>query len=138
VAAPVFREIATKLYAMYVEKKNATNYALVRDSSAYFYAGGTNDIRNVFAKLNVRYKDSAIQNGWSSVYSQNTIPVIKGTVVQQKIMPNVKGMGLKDALYLLENVGMKVIIKGRGKIINQSVPAGTPLTKGFTVVVELG
>jgi cell division protein FtsI (penicillin-binding protein 3) len=53
-------------------------------------------------------------------------------------MPNVKGMGLKDALYLLENVGVKVIAKGKGKVMNQSVPAGTPLSRGFTVVVELG
>ena len=41
VAAPVFREIATKLYAMYVEKKDAPNYATKKDSSAYFYAGYT-------------------------------------------------------------------------------------------------
>ena len=53
-------------------------------------------------------------------------------------MPNVKGMGFKDALYLLENTGIKVVVKGKGKIINQSIPPGTPLTKGFTVLVELG
>jgi cell division protein FtsI (penicillin-binding protein 3) len=137
-AAPVFREIATKLYAMYVEKKDATNYVIVKDSSAYFYAGYTKDIKNVFSKLNVSYKDSAAQNNWTHVYAQDAIPVIKGTLIQQKIMPNVKGMGLKDALYLLENIGVKVVSKGRGKIINQSIPAGTPLTKGFTVFVELG
>jgi cell division protein FtsI (penicillin-binding protein 3) len=138
VAAPVFREIATKLYAMYVEKKNATNYAAVKDSSAYFYAGYTKDVRSVFSKLNVNYKDSATQANWTSVYVQDAMPVMKGNVVQGKLMPNVKGMGLKDALYLLENIGVKVVAKGKGKIINQSVPAGTPLTKGFTVVVELG
>ena len=138
VAAPVFREIATKLYAMYVEKKNATNYAAVKDSSAYFYAGYTKDVRNVFSKLNVNYKDSATQANWTSVYAQDAMPVMKGNFVQGKVMPNVKGMGLKDALYLLENIGVKVVAKGKGKIINQSVPAGTPLTKGFTVVVELG
>jgi cell division protein FtsI (penicillin-binding protein 3) len=41
------------------------------------------------------------------------VPVIKGTNVQGKFMPNVKGMGLKDALYLLENTGIKVVVKGR-------------------------
>jgi len=137
-AAPVFREIATKLYAMYVEKKNATNYTVAKDNSAYFYAGYTKDIKNVFSKLNVSYRDSATQNNWTHVYAQDAMPVVKGTFVQQKIMPNVKGMGLKDALYLLENIGVKVVSKGRGKIINQSIPAGTPLTKGFTVLVELG
>ncbi|MFI5186605.1 MAG: penicillin-binding protein [Chitinophagales bacterium] len=138
VAAPVFREIATKLYAMYVEKKNVTDYAFAKDSSAYFYAGYTKDIKDVFSKLEMNYKDSAIQKNWTSVSAQNGVPVLKGTTVQGKMMPNVKGMGLKDALYLLENIGVKVVAKGRGKIINQSVPAGTPLSKGFTVVVELG
>jgi cell division protein FtsI (penicillin-binding protein 3) len=138
VAAPVFREIATKLYAMYVEKKDATNYAVAKDSSAYFYAGYTKDIKNVFLKLNVSYKDSVMQNTWTHIYAENAMPVMKGTEVRQKTMPNVKGMGLKDALYLLENMGVKVVSKGRGKIINQSIPAGTPLTKGWTIYVELG
>lgn len=138
VAAPVFREIATKLYAMYVDKKNVTNYAIVRDSSAYFYAGYAKDIKNVFSSLNMEFEDSALQNNWTNVYARNLMPVMKGISVQGKLMPDVKGMGLRDALYLLENIGVKVVAKGKGKIINQSVPAGTPLTKGFTVVVELG
>ena len=138
VAAPVFREIATKLYAMYVEKKDATNYVVTRDSSAYFYAGYTKDVKDVFSRLSVKYRDSAMQNNWTHVYAQDAIPVVKGTAVANKAMPNVKGMGLKDALYLLENMGVKVVAKGKGKIINQSIPAGTPLTKGFTVLVELG
>ena len=137
-AAPVFREIATKLYAMYVEKKDATNYAMVKDSSAYFYAGYTKDIKNVFSKLSVDYKDSATLNNWTRVFARNAIPIMKGAAVQQKIMPNVKGMGLKDALYLLENIGVKVVPKGRGKIVDQSIPAGTPLVKGWTIYVELG
>jgi len=138
VAAPVFREIATKLYAMYVEKKNATNYAITRDSSTYFYAGYTKDVKDVFSRLSVKYADSAAQNNWTRVYAQDATPVVKGTAIATKTMPNVKGMGLKDALYLLENMGVKVVARGKGKINNQSIPVGTPLTKGFTVLVELG
>ena len=123
---------------MYVEKKNVTNYSVIKDSSAYFYAGYTKDIKKVFSKLDVSYKDSAVQNNWTHVYAQKAVPVMKGTAVQQKMMPNVKGMGLKDALYLLENIGVKVVAKGKGKIINQSIPAGTPLTKGWTIYIELG
>jgi cell division protein FtsI (penicillin-binding protein 3) len=138
VAAPVFREIATKLYATYVEKKNPNNYAFVKDSSAYFYAGNTNDIKNVFSKLDVHYKDSSKQNNWAHVYAQNATPVMKETNTQRKVMPNVKGMGLKDALYLLENLGVKVVERGKGKIISQSIPAGTLLEKDWTIYVELG
>src|SRR5205814_491437 len=83
-------KIGTKLYAMYVEKKDATNCSVIKDSSDYFYAGSTKDIKNVFSKLNVSYKDSAMRNTWAHVFAQDAMPVMKGIAVQQKIMPNVK------------------------------------------------
>ena len=46
-------------------------YVTTKDSSAYFYAGYTNDIKNIFSKLDVSYKDSAAQNNWSNVYAKN-------------------------------------------------------------------
>jgi cell division protein FtsI (penicillin-binding protein 3) len=141
-AAPVFREIAMKLYAMYVDKKDPSLYAITKDSSTYFYAGYTNDIKNVYRTLNVGYADSAMQNSWSNTYAVNyqqisSQPVIRGNAIRQQKMPNVKGMGLKDALYLLENMGVKVVIKGKGKIITQSVSPGAALGKGITVMLEL-
>jgi cell division protein FtsI (penicillin-binding protein 3) len=136
-AAPVFREIATKLYAMYVDKKVPALYASKKDSSAYFYAGNTSDIKKVYNTLKIGYKDSAAQGEWGNVYANNYQAVIKSNVVNGKLMPNVRGMGLKDALYLLENIGLKVIVKGKGKVMSQSVVPGSPLAKGTAVVLEL-
>jgi cell division protein FtsI (penicillin-binding protein 3) len=135
--APVFREVATKLYAMYVQKKDPSMYAVKKDSSAYFYAGNANDIRNVYKTLDVSYSDSVQQNEWGKVYANNYQPVMKANTIRQQTMPNVKGMGLKDALYLLENMGIKVTVKGRGKIMTQSVEPGASLAKGITVMLEL-
>ena len=137
VAAPVFREIATKLYAVYVEKKNPSRYAGTKDSSGYFYAGFTKDIKNVFKAMNMAYRDSVAENNWASVYANNYQPVMKAATVRQQVMPNVRGMGLKDAVYLLENMGLKVAVRGRGKITMQSVAPGTALAKGVTVILEL-
>jgi cell division protein FtsI (penicillin-binding protein 3) len=136
-AAPVFRDIATRLYAMYVEKKNPSLYTVTKDSSAYFYAGYTIDIRNVYRTFNMEYTDSVQKDNWSCVYASNYQPLIKANIVRQQLMPNVRGMGLKDALYLLENMGLKVTIKGKGKIITQSVAPGTALAKGINVILEL-
>ncbi len=140
-AAPVFREIATKLYAMYVEKKNPSMYAMVKDSADYFYAGLSADIKNVFNAMKVGFADSVFQNTWSTVYPGGQVqagqPVMKTNQVIQQKMPNVRGMGLKDAVYLLENMGVKVAIRGRGKIMTQSVAPGTALAKGITVILEL-
>ncbi len=136
--APVFREIATKLYAMYVDQKPATLYAAKKDSSTYFYAGNTKNIKQVFGTFNMWYADSVQQANWTSVYAGNNYqPVLRTNTVREKLMPNVKGMGLKDALYLLESMGLKVTISGKGKVANQSVAPGSALAKGVTVVLEL-
>ncbi len=136
-AGPVFKEVATKLYAMYVNQKSPNLYAAKKDSSAYFYAGNTGDIKNVFTTLNVDYTDSTMKGSWGNVFAANYQPVIKASLVRKQVMPNVKGMGLKDALYLLESMGLKVSVKGRGKVMNQSIEAGSALSKEMKVILEL-
>lgn len=136
-AAPVFREIATKLYAMYVQQKNPSMYAAVKDSSLFFYAGNANDIKNVYRKLNLSFTDSALQHNWANVYPGKNQPIVKPVTVKQQVMPNVRGMGLKDAIHLLENMGLKVAVKGKGKVTMQSVAPGTALAKGITIILEL-
>jgi cell division protein FtsI (penicillin-binding protein 3) len=137
VAGPVFKEVADKLYAMKVEKDSPSSYAVVKDSSVYYYAGPTNDLKNVMAALQIDYKDSVNKNDWSRLYAVNYYPVLNMQTVQKNFMPDVKGMGLKDALYLLENINMKVIIKGRGKVRAQSIVPGAALSKNQTVIIEL-
>jgi cell division protein FtsI (penicillin-binding protein 3) len=128
---------------MYIENKTLPKYEAVKDSLNYFYAGNSSDIKNVFKTLNVGYSDS-VRSEWGNVtatnYSQNAggQPMIKDVNVAKAVMPNVKGMGLKDAVYLLENLGLKVKANGKGKVMVQSIQAGTTLTKGMTVYVELG
>lgn len=136
-AAPVFREIATKLYALYVDKKDPSLFAGQKDSSAFYYAGYAPDIKNVYNTLRVKYADSVLNQQWASVYASASQPVIRAGVVRKQVMPNVRGMGLKDALFLLENMGVKVLVKGKGKITAQSLAPGTVLQKGVSVMLEL-
>ena len=136
-AAPVFREIASRLYAAYVEKKTPTQYAVIKDSSAYYYAGASADIKQVYKSMGIRFKDSVGSQHWSSVFASDYEPVVRGNKLPEGIMPNVKGMGLKDAVYLLENLGIRVSVKGKGKILSQSIAPGTSLVKGMKVLLEL-
>ena len=110
-------------------KKAPALYAAKKDSSAYFYAGNTTDIKNVFKTLNVVILIQSVKGDWSNVFATNYQPVIKANTVRKQVMPNVKGMGLKDALYLLENMGLKVAVKGKGKVANQSIAPGTCINK---------
>ncbi|MGE8343347.1 MAG: penicillin-binding protein [Flavobacterium sp.] len=52
-------------------------------------------------------------------------------------IPNLKGMPGMDAIALLENLGLKVKVNGMGKVKNQSIQAGTSISKNTTIVLEL-
>ena len=136
-SAPVFKEIATKLYAQYVEGKKVVPLEFVPDSSWYQYAGYAPDVKNVFTALNVKHADSSNKNSWSRVYSNNYKPVMKAQTVSKNTMPDVKNMTLKDALYLLENMNIKVLTKGRGKVAAQDVLPGAAINKNQTVTLLL-
>ncbi len=79
--------------------------------------------------MNVHAVDSAGQNNWSTVYQQQYKPVVKANNVDRNVMPDVRNMTLKDALYLLENMNLKVAVKGRGRVVAQDIPAGMTIGK---------
>jgi cell division protein FtsI (penicillin-binding protein 3) len=137
VAAPVFREIATKVYAMYVDRKDPSQFVKKSDSTIFFYAGYGQDLRKVFQTLQLPYADSMQRQPWVKAYNPQGKTVLKAQPLRPKVMPNVKGMGLKDALFLLENMGVKVQVKGRGRIVSQSVAPGTALDRPIQIVLEL-
>jgi cell division protein FtsI (penicillin-binding protein 3) len=136
-AAPVFKEIAVKLYAQYVQGRKSLPFSIIPDSSLYTYAGYTPDVKNVFGTLQVPHSDSAGRSGWSMVYANNYKPVVKQENFAKNTMPDVRSMTLKDALYLLENMDMKVLTKGRGKVVAQDVMPGTAISKNQTVTILL-
>lgn len=137
-AGPVFKEVALRLYATHVQPKKPRHFELVKDSSAYFFAGQTESIRNVYTKLGWIWSDSTGNADYAAVTGKKQQVVGKPVAVTNTTMPDLKGMALRDALYLLESMGAKVAVKGKGKVKQQSVPAGTALQKGVSVVLELG
>ena len=56
---------------------------------------------------------------------------VEDNKTSQAIVPNVTGMGARDAVYLLENQGIKTKLRGRGKVISQSLHAGQPIRQGM-------
>lgn len=138
VAAPVFREIADKLYALNAQPSPLQTAALKKDSSLFYYAGETGAVKQVLNRLNMPFIDSAGSQRWSSIYgNKGEKPVVSTRAVTKNLMPDVKGMGLKDALYLLEGMKLKVIARGKGRVVSQSIDAGKQAEKGATVIIEL-
>jgi cell division protein FtsI (penicillin-binding protein 3) len=136
-AAPVFREIATKLYAQFVQGKKTVPLQLVSDSSFYSFAGYTADVKNILNELHVTHTDSSGNQGWSMMYNNNYKTVLRTQTISNKLMPDTRNMTLKDALYLLENMNLKVEVKGRGKVVAQDVLPGSLVSKGQKITLLL-
>ncbi|MBN9379804.1 MAG: transpeptidase family protein [Chitinophagaceae bacterium] len=137
VAGPVFKELADKLMSTESGPMTAEVRPMTRDSAQFFYAGATRDMQHVTRTLGVSYIDSAGKNEWSRLYASGQLSVMNGETVTRQTMPDVKGMGLKDALYLLESMDLKVAAKGRGKVRTQSIPPGAALKKNEPISIQL-
>jgi cell division protein FtsI (penicillin-binding protein 3) len=92
--------------------------------------------RYTLKKLDISYKDST-EGKWSASYLQENKLVLKDRNIIENLVPNVMGMGAKDAVYVMESAGLKVSLSGRGAVTAQSIAAGTRLLKGQTIVLQL-
>ena len=63
--------------------------------------------------------------------------VVANRMISDKLLPSVVGMGLKDALYLLENRGCKVRVQGVGKVARQSISPGTRVSRRTPITLFL-
>ncbi|OYU55957.1 MAG: peptidoglycan glycosyltransferase [Chitinophagaceae bacterium BSSC1] len=137
VAGPVFKEIADRLYSTYVKGgKNELNKKLL-DSSLMSYAGSRKDMARVMGKLKLGFRDSASNATYVAVKGEARDLVVTAKSTPLNLMPELNGMGLKDAVYVCENMGLKLNIRGKGKVMAQSITAGLPVVKGQLVEVEL-
>ena len=141
VAAPVFKEVADKLMSDKTENNMgeiADNISVwKKDSAQYYYAGATKDMKKIIADLNIICIDSANKSDWARMYADNYQPVMNEKMIDKRLMPDVKGMGLKDALSILEARNIKVSVAGTGKVKKQSIAPGTTLIKNETLTLEL-
>jgi len=135
VAGPVFKELADKL--MSADPDPSAAPVLKKDSSQFYYAGSTRDLKEVTKTVGLDYKDSAGKNERSRLYASATGAVLNKEAVTRQTVPDVKGMGLKDALYLLESANLRVAAKGRGKVKTQSIQPGSALQKNETIFIQL-
>jgi len=138
VAGPVFKEISDKIYNLEVNRNhNVVVEFKNTDSSWYSYAGYTKDIQEVTEQLEVGVAKATEKGSYSRLYKQGRDTVLSSQVISMKKMPVLSDMGLKDAVYLCENLGLKVTVKGRGKVVTQSIEAGKNITKGQVVNIQL-
>lgn len=136
VAGPVFREVADKIYASDAQMYNTLSSPAAAAAMPEVKGGQKKAIQSVFKAFgikglidsNAEYVNRADSNG---------ALLNRPVVVAEGMVPDVTGMGLKDALFLVGNSGLKARVKGSGKVIKQSLLAGMRTRKGSAIVLEL-
>jgi cell division protein FtsI (penicillin-binding protein 3) len=140
VAGPIFKEIADKVYStnLDIHKELEPSLAfLTKSALPYSKNGNYHDLKKVFDKLQVKTIYKSAQTEFVKTSTQSNEVEISELKLPLGVVPNVVGMGLQDAVYLLENKGMFVRVTGRGSVKKQSVAAGLRIEKGSTVYLEL-
>ncbi|MFC2121103.1 penicillin-binding protein, partial [Bacteroidota bacterium] len=140
VAGKVFREISDKVYSSdnYLHKTLSENTDRIKKSMPASLDGKKRDFDIVLAEFNIPVSKKNIKSDWVVTSENDSIVKYENRIIKDKIIPNVKGMGARDALFLLENIGLNVEIHGRGKVKTQSVLQGTPATPGRKIILNLG
>lgn len=139
VSGSVFKAISDKIYSRFVSSKKY-RLPVGTDTVMYNYYGLKNELNTITTKLDMAAVDSSSGGYWRTMRLNNygvTLQSPINIIAKEMITPNVGGMGLKDAVYLAENNGLKVIINGRGRVISQSLAPGTPFKKGQSITIFL-
>ncbi len=136
----VFKAIAEGIYTKnLVSTPVAAPKDTVNSLTPIVKNGSLKNTEIVLKKLNQPFTFSGDKVEWvkASTDSVANILLEDNNSVKQGIVPNVVGMGARDAIYILENKGLRVNLIGAGKVKNQSIPAGSRIVKGATITIEL-
>jgi len=137
IVADIFKKISDRIYYADHELRNQMNvdagkFVTIPNS----YNGYGRDFSRVFKLLNLPQAQTTAQSEWvQTAVEENKMyyTAINMPDRSEKITPNLKGMGMRDAVYLAENAGLRVKCVGYGKVVTQSILAGTP-TKNYSEI----
>ena len=137
IAAPVFKEISDRIYANLKDIDNPPVHDTAGIPVPQLVPGMQKDIMEVYAGMDIPYTSASQTSKWVSPLISNSKVVLAPLTMPGTRMPNVVGMSIKDAVFLLEEMGLKVILTGKGVVQRQSVEPGKQVTKRTIVVLDL-
>jgi cell division protein FtsI (penicillin-binding protein 3) len=140
VAGPVFREIASKVYATSFELHDEiiSGKSNLKTNPPSTKNGNWEELEESMDELGISYDEKSDKiNDWAATTKNDEEVEVRDRKIIQNLVPDVTGMGAKDAMFLLENVGMRVIINGYGRVSRQSIMPGSRAVKGVTIVLTM-
>jgi cell division protein FtsI (penicillin-binding protein 3) len=138
VAGPVFREIAEKVYAVHQKIDPGEEETSGDDQLPEIKSGITREVIRVMNDLNIDYEGGKPSTYFTRVKTEGNSVCLAENPVDGKCVPDVRGMGAKDAVFLLEKAGLQVRMSGIGKVKNQSLLPGYRFKKGQTILLKMG
>jgi len=137
VSGTVFAEIANKVWASSLDYHQAINEqkSIIKDLPQVKY-GHRSDLIKSLKALGIVFKLN-FESDWLVADTLNQKVNLSQLKIEKGFIPNVIGMTAKDAVYLLESVGMVVRITGYGSVKQQSISAGNLVFKGGLIQLQL-
>ena len=141
--APVFKRVAESIMA----QRRVSDYSQARDTlhclNPMVNAGNMNAAMNVLEALGIKYSSNinteASTLTWGSCQTSNGGLNINSVQTESKnTVPDVRGYGLRDALFRLEKLGLKVAVHGVGQVSRQSMEPGHVFKPGELIEIYLG
>ena len=137
VAGTVFKEISDKVYATrFFRDYKPENKDDIKPSAPDAGNGYRADINEVLKNLDVRYRRTA-DDDWVATRESGDTVRLAGVKIQQGLVPDVRGMSLRDAIFLLENTGIRVKYSGKGRVLRQSPEHGARYNDNTIVSLEM-
>ena len=140
VAGPILKEIASKIHANRLDMQTEPAEARpLAQRTPVTFSGNAQDLRTALEALHVPF-DQRGEGEWvSTTASDSTVVMVPRTIPGDALhlVPNVTGMGLRDALYILEDHGFRVRVRGEGMVRKQSIRPGERYAPGTTIELEL-
>lgn len=135
-AGPVVRDVVNYIYYRDEEWHQQMKPTEQKHYPLHVKGGNIASVRRVADKFSPRISFTD-REGWGVVRVDTLLNVDVKTIKEQNVMPNVVGMGLKDALYVLESRGLRVRFSGKGTVRSQSLRAGEKISAGGQVTIML-
>ncbi|GAB3890952.1 penicillin-binding protein [Spirosoma agri] len=133
VAAPVFKEVADRIVAYDIGMHAPIRARASQPrSTTGMLAGSTDDLHTISTALNIKNEPNTA--GWVESTPNGRW---KSRQTTPDHVPDVRGLTLRDAVYLLENRGFRVTVEGRGKVKEQSITPGTGASELGTKMITL-
>jgi cell division protein FtsI (penicillin-binding protein 3) len=137
IAAPVFKTIAEKIYARSVTWQPPVTQSAPPAEAPYTKSGSYAKLQQALGWLGVPVNAKGYAGEWVTTEQQGKEVVACNRGMVKNLTPNVTNMALRDAIYILENSGLKVRFSGRGTIQRQTPEPGAPCEAGDVVALTL-